>query len=915
MGAGAARVDCSARKIENLKGMIEAHCSSREAVLKKLEVDPEIGLSASAVRQRRRQYGRNQLRQAKRESVWRILVEQFNGVIVWLLAAAAGLSFYFRNVTEAVAILAVLAINSAIGFATEIKAVRSMEGLRRLTLVKVKVRRGGAVMEIPAEELVPGDVVLLEGGDIVAADLRLLEAANLQCDESTLTGESVPVAKTIEPLEPETVVADWTNMAFKGTAVTGGSGAGTVVATGMATELGRISEMAQAAEAALSPLEKRLDRLGGQLVWVTLALTVLIAAVGVYTGRPLLTMVQTTVALAVAAIPEGLPIVATVALARGMWRMARRNALIERLSAVETLGATTVVMTDKTGTLTENRMTVERLVLPDGVIGVTGRLALNGPVFEIEGAPVDPGKCEPLHAALRVALLCNNASLSDNGGQSGSEGVGDPMELALLAVGRQGGLERSALLRELPELREEAFTTETKMMATIHHASGGFLVAVKGAPEAVIGYCSRILSSESVESIDEAGRAEWLRRSRDLAADGFRVLALATKEAGSEQETPYQDLTLLGLVGLLDPPRSDVPDAIAACRKAGVRVVMLTGDHTETASKIARDVGLINGADARAIQADDLGNLDELSEENRQRVMDATIFARISPKTKLDLVSLYQSSGAVVAMTGDGVNDAPALKKADIGIAMGQRGTQVAREAADMVLRDDSFPSIVAAMEQGRVIFGNIRKFVIYLMSCNLSEILIIGVATLGGLPLPLLPLHILYLNLVTDVFPAFALGVGEGEPDIMRHPPRNPGEPIVDAQHWWLIGAYAAMITIATLASFTVSLFWLDMSEDTAISVAFLTLAFGQLWHVFNMRARGSKLLLNEVTRNPFIWAALALCAALILSAIYAPGLSSVLALSDPGFTGWVLAFGASLAPFVAGQVAKAAARDLVPA
>jgi len=893
---------------------MEAHSLSQEDVLKKLAVNSEIGLSARAVRQRRREHGRNQLLRAKRTNVWRILVEQFNSIIVWLLAAAAGLSFYFREATEAAAILAVLAINAAIGFSTEIKAVRSMEGLRRLTRVTAKVRRGGAVLEIPAEELVPGDIVLLEGGDIVTADLRLIEAANLQCDESTLTGESVPVAKTIEPLQPETIAADRTNMAFKGTAITRGSGAGTVVATGMATELGQIAEMAQAAEAEMSPLEKRLDRLGGQLVWATLALTVLIAGVGIHAGRAFLTMVQTAVALAVAAVPEGLPIVATVALARGMWRMARRNALIERLSAVETLGATTVVMTDKTGTLTENRMTVARLVLPDGAVGVTGRPAPDGSAFELEGTPIDPGKCEPLHAALRVALLCNNASLYDDDGQSGSKGVGDPMELALLDVGRKAGLERSALLRKLPELREEAFTTETKMMATIHRAAGGFLVAIKGAPEAVIGHCSRVLSSGGVETIDEAGCAEWLRRSRDLAADGFRVLALATKEANSEQEAPYQGLTLLGLVGLLDPPRSGVSDAIAACRKAGVRVVMLTGDHAETASKIARDVGLIKDEDAPAIEASDLGNLDELSEDDRQRVMDSIIFARISPKTKLDLVSLYQSNGAVVAMTGDGVNDAPALKKADIGIAMGQRGTQVAREAADMVLRDDSFSSVVAAMEQGRIIFGNIRKFVVYLMSCNLSEILIIGVATLSGLPLPLLPLQILYLNLITDVFPAFALGVGEGEPNIMCRPPRDPAEPIVDAQRWLLIGAYAASITIATLASFTLSLFWLDMSADSAISVAFLTLAFAQLWHVFNMRDQGSKLLLNEVTRNPFIWAALALCATLIVSAIYAPGLSSILALSDPGFTGWVLAAGASLTPLLAGQAAKAIARGLAP-
>jgi Ca2+-transporting ATPase len=892
--------------------MLEAHSSSPEAVLENLAVDPKIGLNAGEVRRRRERHGRNQLLRAKRTSVLRILVAQFSSIIVWLLAAAAGLSFYFGDATDAVAILAVLAINATIGFTTEVKAIRSMEGLRRLASVDTKVRRGGAVSEIPAEELVPGDIVLLDSGDIVTADLRLLEAANLQCDESTLTGESIAVSKTIETVAPETAVADRTSMAFKGTAVTSGTGAGAVVGTGMATELGRISEMAQGAQATMSPLEKRLDRLGGQLVWATLAVTTLIAAVGIQGGRPLLTMVQTTVALAVAAIPEGLPIVATVALARGMWRMARRNALIERLSAVETLGATTVIMTDKTGTLTENRMTVARLALADGTVNIRGQSGPEGSVFEIDGAPIDPAKFEPLRAALRVAVLCGNASLSDSGGENGPEGVGDPMELALLAVGRQGGLEQAALQQEWPEIREEAFAAETKMMATIHRAPGGFLVAVKGAPETVIEHCSQILSSEGVTPTDEGGRTEWLRRSHGLAAGGFRVLALAAKETHDEHEAPYQDLTLLGLVGLFDPPRSDVPDAIAACRRAGVRVIMLTGDHAETATRIAQDVGLITPADAPAVLAGDLGNLDEMSETERRHVMEAKIFARISPKTKLDLVSLYQSTGAVVAMTGDGVNDAPALKKADIGIAMGLRGTQVAREAADMVLRDDSFPSIVAAMRQGRIIFGNIQKFVVYLMSCNLSEILIIGAATLSGLPLPLLPLQILYLNLITDVFPAFALGVGEGGRDVMRRPPRNPGESIVNAQGWLLIGAYAAIITIATLAAFVAALFWLELSEDAAMSVAFLTLAFAQLWHVFNMRAQGSKLLLNEVTRNPFIWAAIVLCATLIVSAVHAPGLFAVLSLSDPGPVGWAVVAGASLIPLLAGQAGKAVARRL---
>jgi len=893
--------------IESVAVSADSFRQAKEQVLDDLGVTFDKGLSAAEVKRRRRLYGSNRLRQTKRKSVWTILLDQFNSVIVWLLTAASGLSFYFREWTQGAAILVVLAINSAIGLTTELRAVRSMEALRRLSKVRAKVRRDGHVTEISAEEIVPGDVVMLEGGDIVTADLRLLEAANLQCDESALTGESVPVAKTVEPLDRDSPLAEQTNMAFKGTAVTRGSGAGVAVATGMSTELGQISGLAEEAEAETSPLEKRLDRLGGQLVWATLALTALIAGLGIYAGRDLLTMVETAVALAVAAVPEGLPIVATMALARGMWRMARRNALIERLSAVETLGATTVILTDKTGTLTENRMTVRELLLADGRVVLDAGPEGNRPVFVMHGHALDPNEYDPLASALRVAALCNNASLSDSEGPHGERAaVGDPMEIALLAAARAARLERPELLDRYPEVREEAFTTETKMMATFHRTDAGFLVAVKGAPEAVIEKCTRILTTGGLDSLDETGGQDWLQRNEQVAAEGFRMLALAMKEVRSADEAAYENLTLLGLVGLLDPPRPDVADAIAACREAGVRVVMLTGDHAGTATKIAAEVGLADGEEATAVEASELKNLDQIPHDKRQSLLNALIFARISPKTKLDLVALYQSEGAVVAMTGDGVNDAPALKKADIGIAMGLRGTEVAREAADMVLRDDAFPSVVAAMRQGRIIFGNIQSFVVYLLSCNLSEILIIGVATSTGLPLPLLPLQILYLNLITDVFPAFALGIGEGEADVMRRPPRNPGEPIIDRKRWLSIAAYGVAITLATLAAFVLALSWLEMNEEQAITISFLALAFAQLWHVFNMRDRASGLFRNEVTTNRFVWGALALCTLLIGLAVYLPGLSSMLTLSAPDADGWALAAGMSLLPLLVGQTIK---------
>ncbi len=880
--------------------MNEPHAATKEEVLAALAVGPRDGLGAAEVRHRRRRHGANALRRIDRRSAWRVLLDQFTGLITWLLVAASVLSFYLGEWREGGAILAVLAINATIGFVTEIRAVRSMEALRLLSAVNARLRRGARVVEIPAEEIVPGDIVLLEGGDIVTADLRLIEAASLQCDESTLTGESVPVTKTDAPMPADSAPAERRNMAFKGTSVTQGSGEGVAVATGMATELGRISALVAAADSGMSPLEKRIDRLGRQLVWVTLALTAVIAAAGVHAGSDVLTMIKTAVALAVAAVPEGLPIVATVALARGMWRMARRHALIERLSAVETLGATTIILTDKTGTLTENRMTVARIELADASVAMD-RLP-------------DPDRHRGLAAALRVAVLCANAELArpgdasaDDGGRAAG-GVGDPMELALLVMGRAGGIERPALLASHPELREEAFSPDTQMMATVHRADGAVLIAVKGAPEAVIDACETILTATGEEAFGAARRQEWRERNAALAEQGLRVLALAMKRAPSADVPPYGGLVFLALVAMIDPPRAEVAEAIAACREAGVRVVMVTGDHLGTATNVAAQLGLIVAGDTGTLDARRLGDIDRLSEDERRRLLETTIFARISPRAKLDLVSLHQQAGAVVAMTGDGVNDAPALRKADIGIAMGRRGTQVAREAADMVLRDDSFASIVAAMRQGRVIFANIRKFVVYLLSCNLSEILVIGGAILIGLPLPLLPLQILYLNLVTDVFPGFALGIGEGEPDVLRRPPRHPREPILTAERWFAVFGYGALIALATLGAFVVALDELAMAPRQAITVAFLTLALAQLWHVFNMRGAAAGPIDNEVTRNPYVWAALVLCIGLLGLAVYLPGMAQVLALSPPDANGWLLAFGASLTPLAIGQAAKSA-------
>ena len=888
--------------------MAKAHALEVEEVLRHQCVTLDKGLSSAEVALRLRRHGRNALRRTSRKTTWHILLDQLRSVIVWLLAAAAALAFVFDENVEGAAILIVLALNTAIGFATELKAVRSMEALRRLSLVPAKVRRDGRLYEVSAEHLVPGDIVILEAGDIITADLRLVEAANLQCDESTLTGESVPVSKDIVRLPPDTPAPDRNNIAFKGTAVTAGTGEGIVIATGMESELGRIARLTELAEPERSPLEQRLDRLGGQLVWVTLLLAALIGGLGIWAGRDVLLMATTGVALAVAAVPEGLPVVATVALARGMWRMARRNALIERLSAVETLGATTVVFVDKTGTLTENRMSVAQILLAETTVDLEHGGHATETAFSSGGEAVIPAENEALRLALETAVLCNNASLTGpTQASADSWGVGDPMELALLAAGREGGVERNALLEAFPEVREEAFTTATKMMATFHSRDGACTVAVKGAPESVIASCAKVMTPAGPRTLDAEGRRQWLRRNEAAAGEGMRLIALATKTAATDEEEPFSGLTLIGLVGLLDPLRAGVALAVAECRDAGVDVVMLTGDHAATARKIAADAGLGDYQELKVVELVDVPDLQSLTAAARAELMSAKVFARISPEAKLALVALYQANGAIVAMTGDGVNDAPALKKADIGIAMGQRGTQVAREAAHMVLKDDSFASIVAAMEQGRIIFGNIRKFVVYLMSCNIAEIMVIGIATLSGLPLPLLPLQILYLNLVTDVFPAFALGIGEGDPGVMRRPPRDPAEPVLASAHWSAIVIHAAAITGATLAAFLLALYWLRMGRADAVTISFLTLSLAQIWHVFNMADRHSPLFANEVTRNPWVWAALALTITLVVMATYLPPLASVLALSPPSPEGWTLVLCTSAAPVIAAHAVKA--------
>lgn len=868
-----------------------------DEVLAHFGSNPEKGLSHRDVRRQREIHGPNRLEEARTRGPLGILLDQFKSLVILILMAAALAALAFDREVEAIAIAVALLVNGAVGFVMEYQAIRSMAALKRLGMMKTRVRRGGRETTVPVEGLVPGDVVLLAAGDQVPADLRLVQTEGLACDESALTGESVPVYKDLPAVETDAVLADRLNMAFKGTAVTQGTAVGLVVSTGMDSELGQIAAMVQAAEGDLTPLERRLEYLGRRLVALTFLVAVLVAAMGLVAGRPLLTMLETAIALAVAAVPEGLPVVATVALARGMHRMAARNAVVKRLVAVESLGAATTILSDKTGTLTENRMTVALMALSGEEFT---RDTASGEIHR-DHQTVSPEEHERLRRFMVIGVLCNNV-------ESGDQAGGDPTEIALIDAAEGVGIRRSDLLEQLPEVREEPFSSEGMKMATIHADGRAYRYAVKGAPDAVIECCTSVAGKQGDEPLDEAGREEWMTRNDRMAENGLRVLALADKRAETSEEAPYEGLTFVGLVGLLDPPRTGVRDAVAACRNAGIRVLMVTGDQPATAAHIARELGISEEDGPPPMHGSALKPPEELTESERERALATAVFARVSPEQKLDLVELHQQAGAVVAMTGDGVNDAPALKMADVGVAMGQRGTDVAREAADMVLRDDAFTTIVAAIRHGRTIFDNIRRFIVYLLSGNLGEIMAVSAAAAAGAPLPLLPLQILYINFVNDVLPCLALGMGRSEETVMRRPPRKRSESLVTRAGWFAVFGYGFIIAASALGAMAVASLGLGLSTEAAVTVSFLTFGFARLWHVFNMRSAGSGMWNNPITRNPFVWLSIAVGLGFLVAAVYLPVLGDVLGTVNPGLRGWATVLAFSLLPLLIVQPMKQA-------
>ncbi|MFW6154764.1 MAG: cation-translocating P-type ATPase [Planctomycetota bacterium] len=889
------------------QGLAQPWAKAASGITDALQVDPAEGLTAGEAHRRRGRYGPNRLRKAAGRSTWRILIEQFKSIVIIILAIAAVLSLLFGDLPETVAIVAVILINGAIGFFSEWRATRSMEALRKIGRPQARVRRNGDEARVNTDTLVPGDVVVLDAGDIAPADLRLIEANGLTVDESALTGESVAVGKDVGPVEPDAALADRASMLFRGTTLVEGSAEAVVVATGMATELGRISRLTEEVEEELTPLEQRLERLGRRMAVLVLSAAAVIAVVGIVSGRTVELILRTAVALGVAAVPEGLPIVANLALARGMWLMAKRHALINRLPAVETLGATDVVFTDKTGTLTENRMTVKRVVTPTG----DTEIDLDG------GAEIHDSDDPLLRRALEVGVLCTNASLPDEDAAD-QQPQGDPTEIALLEAGAAVGMRRPDLLKNKPETREVSFDPDVMMMATFHRIDRGFQAVVKGAPQAVLAVCSAIAGGDedARDPLSEEDRQRWAERTEDLAAQGLRVLAMADRVVDNDQVHPYENLRLLGVVGMHDPPSVGVRDLIHACLAAGVRVIMVTGDQPRTAEAIARQVGIADDERPPVMIGRDLPDEEAMSDDDRRRILDTSVFARFSPEQKLNLVDVFQDAGHTAAMTGDGINDSPALKKADIGIAMGRRGTDAAREASDMVLEDDAFASIVSAIHQGRVIFDNIRKSVMFMLCTNVAEVLAVAAASaMGGfLPLPLLPLQILYLNMLTDVFPALALGVGKGGEGVMHRPPRPHGESILTRRHWQAIGGWGVGIAACVLAVLTTGWLGLGLERRAAVTMSFLTLGFSKLWFVYNLREPTSDWWDNPILRNPWIWGATGLCVALLIAAVYLPGLSTLLKTRSPGLAGWGLILTFSALPVLVGQVIIAVRKHHAP-
>lgn len=859
------------------------HTLSAEETAQKLDTTCHSGLTHAEADRRYLKYGANVLHTAEARSPWLMLLNQFSEFMILVLISAAVISGLVGDIEDTIAILVIIMLNAVIGFVQEYRAERSIAALKRMAETMVQVQRDGEIHVINASELVLGDVVLLEAGNLVSADLRFTETAQLKIDESALTGESVSVEKQTQAIAHENAaLGDKTCLAYKGTMVTYGRGRGIVVATGMQSELGKIAALLGDDDQSKTPMQKRLANFGKRLAVAALAICVLVFLIGVIRGEPLLLMFMTAVSLAVAAIPEALPAVITISLALGAHKMVKQHALIRRLPAVETLGSVTFICSDKTGTLTQNKMCVA---------------ALYADKQHFKNVPA-ANRQQPLANLLQALTLSNDAHLDRHG-----KAQGEPTEAALLQAATEAGCDKKTLLQLMPRVKELAFDTDRKCMTTFHQTQDGIIAYSKGSPEALVAKCPHTLTAAGEQVTDQVA---LLQVAQLMAADGLRVLAFACRHWNALPDDEQTDnlennLLFLGFVGLIDPPRHEAKEAVSLCKSAGITPVMITGDHPATARAIAHQLGILDDSDGIVLTGNDLSQLNQ--QEFEKQVEHVRVYARVDPMQKIKIVQALRNKGEVVAMTGDGVNDAPALKAADIGIAMGKSGTDVAREAAHMVLLDDNFATIVHAIRYGRHLYDNIRKFVRYAVTTNSAEIWTIFLAPFLGLPIPLLPIHILWINLVTDGLPALALTAEPAERNIMKRPPRSPNENLFAHgmwQHMVWVGMLMAALTLLCQA-------WAYHSGSAHWqTMAFTVLTLSQLAHVMAIRSEKTSLFGLGVFSNGYLAIAVGATLVLQMATIYVPALNTIFKTQPLSLHELLICFALSSIIFIAVEIEK---------
>ncbi len=879
-------------------------------LISELSTNVENGLTSAEVESRLSKYGHNELKEEEKKGLMSKIIAQFSDFLILILIAAALISIFVGEVKDAIVILAIVVVNAALGIYQEGKAEKSLEALKKMASPNAKVVRNGKPEIVPSSTLVPGDIVVIETGDIIPADLRLVESSNLKIEEASLTGESVPVEKNSKlVLDSEVSLGDRANMAYMSTIVNYGRGKAVVVGTGHDTEIGKIATMIQTFEDELTPLQKKLNQLGKLLGTITIAVVVLVFVVGMLQGRGVLEMFMTAISLAVAAIPEGLAAIVTIVLSIGMNKMVQRHAIVKKLLAVETLGSTSVICSDKTGTLTQNEMTVTKVYTDDTILDITGGGYDPTGDFVVKGEKITVDKVGSLQTLLSAAILANDAQIEKTA--EGYRVLGDPTEGALVSLAGKAGITRKEINDKFPRIEELPFDSDRKMMTTFHSnfVPGKVIGFTKGAPDIIISRCTHVLVDNKAVPFTEEMKKNALAANSSFAKAALRVLAFACREYDKLPEkitsdVNENDLTFVGLSGMIDPPRAEVKEAIKLCKQAGINTVMITGDYKETAFAIAKDLGMAESED-QAMMGADLNNLTD--EQLREVVKNTKVYARVSPEHKVKIVSALKDNGEITAMTGDGVNDALALKKADIGVSMGITGTDVAKNTAEMILTDDNFASIVAAVEEGRIIFSNIKKFVFFLLSCNIGEVILVFTSILLGWEVPLLPIQLLWLNLVTDSFPALALGVEKGEPDIMDQKPRDPNEPIIDRGMMINIIFQSIAVAGGSLLAYYWGMQKYPDSIQHARTIIFATLITAELLRAYSSRSQKFTLLKIGIFSNKSMVLATAFAFGLLLLVLYVPFLQDIFYTFPLGITDWEIVLSFAFIPLVVGEIVKA--------